>query len=1373
MKEIGHIIKAEREKCGWDQAALVRQLGGEVRQQTISRWEQGNSRPKREMIGRLAELFEMDAEELLEAAGYLSPTVDNPESVALPIRPLATTLPLDRIPFDTFEQFSADLIRQRHPDCQVHRYGGAGHKQKGVDIVVQKGDIYHKAYQCKRHTQFGPADVKKAIEDTTISAEGYCILLTRVATPGARDEIKNHAGWELWDIEDISREVRSLPLDVAVRLVDTYFPGGREAFLGVQEPSAWQTVDEFFRRFSGDQIFTHKWPFVGRTATLKQIKQFLTEKPFIGLITGRGGSGKTRLLRTVAEEAEKDGYSVRFLEVSRDIKPDNYDTLPRHEKLLAIIDDAHERTDVAEMIAGITRVNPKAKILLAMRPYGYSQLAYDLHRVAVHPSELPTWTLEDFTLNEAEEIALNVLEDQGNQAIARRLAQITRDCPLVTVVGAGLIRRGQLDPGKLEKDDSIRKEILRAFRDALVVDPAKGDSRVLRKLLNAIAITQPVPMRNEHFTSALAAFIGLPFDELLPYIRLLEDAGVLIRRGQAIRIVPDLLGDVILAEACYDERSGIPTGYIARVQHGFSGLPLQHVVVNANRIDWQVAQESAGSVSLVSSLWNAIEAEFQGSGIRARLQIIQLVQKVAYYQPDRALALARWAIENPTEELEEIDDALSKMYPPTYISVLHEIPLLLKHVAYNLEYLSEAADLLWELSKTDDRPTNSSSEHPIRILRELAAYQTGKPAKFNNAMIDAAERWLERDDVAQLPHSPFDILESIMATEGYDLFSEGATIAYRPYSINHTAVRHLRGRVNTLAIKEVKSPDLKRAVRGIELISNGLRHPAGLFGRQVSDRERAVWTPMFIATINQLADIASDTALDPVLDIAIRQALEGHKNSSETGTKEAATSVIQTLPDTLEHQLALALHDGWGHLMFGFLQDYHIIGSRQQEWYETIAQALLKDHTGEAIVSMIEHRLNAHVKAFGNVGTPDKLVELLIKREPTMGPIVCQRITDNPASNLISILPVILAVMAESDPQTAIETSRSLLKAGNIATTRAVAQAYGWGRGLRPLALGKGEVELLHELVVHEDIFVRKSMIRAGQLIAKDHPSVAAELVSLVKFEDAETVAKELFLTFSTHGYLQWAALTSEQADRVWQQLRYCPDIGDYWVTEFLGESSKSNPDGVLRLLKERVDYSEAQPKAEKFRPLPLSWDHPLHIRDSANFTSFLREIRDWMADEPDSWRRQKWGADIFCLAARGFDDQVIGVLDEAILSGSEDQLQAVASILHEVPQTFVWDQVDFVKRVLRAAARQGEEYAQMISGGLFASVTSGVRSGRAGQPFPEDIEQRNRAAEIAKTLSPGSVEAALYRSLEQFATENIQLFAERGEQMVDGRDWE
>ena len=50
------------------------------------------------------------------------------------------------------------------------------------------------------------------------------------------------------DAKDLSFAVRNLKdRDAALRLVDTYFPGYREPFLGVRAPGPWLTCDEFFR----------------------------------------------------------------------------------------------------------------------------------------------------------------------------------------------------------------------------------------------------------------------------------------------------------------------------------------------------------------------------------------------------------------------------------------------------------------------------------------------------------------------------------------------------------------------------------------------------------------------------------------------------------------------------------------------------------------------------------------------------------------------------------------------------------------------------------------------------------------------------------------------------------------------------------------------------------------------------------------------------------------------------------------------------------------------------------------------------------------------------------------------------------------------
>jgi hypothetical protein len=60
---------------------------------------------------------------------------------------------------------------------------------------------------------------------------------------------------------------------------------------------------------------------------------------------------------------------------------------------------------------------------------------------------------------------------------------------------------------------------------------------------------------------------------------------------------------------------------------------------------------------------------------------------------------------------------------------------------------------------------------------------------------------------------------------------------------------------------------------------------------------------------------------------------------------------------------------------------------------------------------------------------------------------------------------------------------------------------------------------------------------------------------------------------------------------------------------------------------------------------------------------------------------------------------------------------------------------------------------------------------GTPGQPFAEDVEQRDRAREIAQNLPGGSVAQRLYLSLQASAEHSIKWHADRDE-LMDGRDW-
>ena len=67
----------------------------------------------------------------------------------------------------------------------------------------------------------------------------------------------------------------------------------------------------------------------------------------------------------------------------------------------------------------------------------------------------------------------------------------------------------------------------------------------------------------------------------------------------AVRVIPDMFADVLVANAAYDDRSGGPTSFLDRAQRAASGTALQHLLVNASRIDWQVRDGSPGRADIV------------------------------------------------------------------------------------------------------------------------------------------------------------------------------------------------------------------------------------------------------------------------------------------------------------------------------------------------------------------------------------------------------------------------------------------------------------------------------------------------------------------------------------------------------------------------------------------------------------------------------------------------------------------------------------------------------------------------------------------------------------------------------------------------------
>lgn len=1360
MYSLGALIRDRREALDMDQAELAALLN--VGQQAISTWERGKSRPRRAMLGEVAMALGVDEQALLEAGDYLTPR----PSIEQPARPLSRVLPLDGLPEERFEDFIAEVMSSMYPAGHASRFGGRGHRQFGIDILVVEGGVTLAVGQCKRHREFGPSAVLKAIKEVTIAApKNYLFLSRQTATPGARSEAAKHSNWELWDGEDISRHIRNLPREQAVRIVDTYFPGHRESFLGVPSPGPWLLPEEHFDAFRSS-IFNHEWGLAGRRGELDRLVAAAYQpEATLAVVVGAGGVGKTRLLKALADSAPS-GVQVRILPGDVPVVAADFEMLPQQSELTVVIDDAHELPDTVSVVAGIWRRNRDAKVVIATRPYGLQALYENLARNSLLPEPHLEVKLGDLDFDDATTLAREALGSAARRVVTQRLARLTTDSPLATVVGGVLIKRGQLDPEALEQDENIRFHIMRGFRDALLKDPLAYDPPTRSAVLDAISALQPFRTNETAARESLSAIVGKPYDELHKHVRSLENAGILRRRGNSLRIVPDLLGDVILTDAAFDGSNLLDTGYLSRVEPLITGTSVEHLFVNVNRIDWQVRNQQDGVPSLADSLWTAFQEQIEAADLIDRRGLADLLAKVAYFQPERALRVTRWLIDNPTDHLRDEHSAWKSYVATDYSGVLQALPPVLKLSAMSMATLPEALSQLWELAQGDHRSTNPNPEHPLRILRELAGFGLEKPVMFNSRIVDIVSTWFV--DGQQL--SPFEVLEPMLATEGEDSRFRGHTITFRPYSLDPSSVMKIRQRVIDLAFTQLESPDLRRSGAAVKLLKSALRFPTGSFGRVVSDRERDGWVPGFVDTIERLGNSAATGRLDPAVLVSIRDALYWHENYAEGPTRVAAEQVVGSLPRGVEAGLALVVHDGWGRLVRDRDDDYQTMEARRIELVDDVIAGLdpYEDHD---VVDLLVARLRADRDVHGPTEAhPGPVIATLIKARRNLARLMLEHIrTDQWPSDLDSVLPVVLSAIAEIDPEQGIADAEELLATAPTPRRRSVAQAISWNRGRRELHAG--EFDLLYRLASDPDAVIRRHVARAAQLIAQSRPVQATQLLAALRFADEPDLADDIFSTFRMDVGVSWTNFSEAELGMIRKDLVELPRLGGYSVTEALAVRSSTDPEWVIRLLQDRIERAETLESLREYEAMPFSWDNDLQIRETPEFSASLNGILAWIATNLDSWLRRKMGADLFAAVATAYDRQVVEHLAKALQSGSKEMTCAVAAVLHEAPRTFIWDETEFVREALHAADRLGEDVRKDMVGALWGATISGIRSGTPGEPFPETVEQRDRSRRIARQLPTGSLEERFYNDIAESAVKDIAREAE-DHTSDDGRIW-
>lgn len=1330
---LGRFLAQARLAAGYaQQTEFAAELG--VKQQTVSRWERGLSRPRAEQVPEIAAALGIDAHALRLAAGYTAPS---PPQLSLD-RPW----PVDALPPETFERFCTEFVTLLHgDDAQVHPYGTQGHTQLGIDIDVVLADGTRTTYQCKRHASFGPKKVAAAVAAQTTPADRKVILLSSSASPQAREEIKKHAGWQLWDREDISREARlKLAKRAQIQLVDTFFVGQRMALLGEPELSPWQTPEQFFAgQTEPARGFSHGWTLQGREKELDALVTFATSAtPSVVMLVGNGGTGKSRILKAFADRlaATNPRPSIYFL--SREpLKMKDLEALGSKPKLL-VCDDAHDREDLALLADYVANPGNRSRLILALRTYGVQHILQQTRALGL--AEISRIELQALPKADSEQLAKQALEHFGAPVeFSSRLASYTRDCPLATVIAAQILANDKSLPEFLIDEDTFRTELLRRLVASTVTGiSSKLDAEAVHLALAAIALLQPIKEDDPKLHDAIAAVAGISTHEVARILKRLREAGVLYKRGPSSRIVPDLLGDFIVEERCISA-TGQSTRFAATVFDAAPDAYAEHILVNFGRLDWRKSNGDTRNSRLLEELWSRLK--YQDKYVNPHLRA---AAAAAYYQPRQALAFVRRMLREG-----HVDKMLAD---------------ILRHVAYSHDHLPEACEILWDLGRDDDKPLNQEPSHGIRVLTELASPDLYKPFDFMDQVVDFGLSLIPYDDSWTGIHNPLEILCGALETEGHSSSATHRAVMLTPFIVQQSDVAAIRKKIIDACIALLSHTDTRRALAAARALGSALRAPHGLLGATVPKSMVTAWEIEFAETFKAINAELDRVDVAPVVLVKLAVSTGWYSRYGTGELKKLSRQIVSRLDTTLALRATRLLVDGWGRLS-------DQIGSGRFEGHtkelDTFAQEILSaaGGPGEAY-RFVEGLLPAVLQ--DQESAPHALIDHIIFHSAEYARELLQPVVQGESTASSRYAGRALGRLLRDQHKLALTIVENAVNTSNARLLPVVAEAYAAYKPQPPYS--PLDLRALRGVTSSAQPAVRGWAPHIVHQAAQTDADLAIELTISADFGDSQQLAHDYLMWITGDRRIPFDSIGEPNVKAILQKLLPLPRIDDHWVQEFIKKSLNHYPGLVVDFLVARVTI--AQERGDwSYNPVP--WSSGLHgdwgLMKQQDALQWIRRLFDWaLAQEQAGESVLPWFGDLVRTLCTVSSSDFVEFFRQWILSAGREGFAVATSLARQTPQSFVFEQHEFVVWMMRLARSHGADVLRKLGSALYGAAVSGSRSGVPGEPFPEDIKLRDRAAEVLAGLTRQDPAYELYSDLHRHAIQSIEMQEEEGRMMAE-----
>jgi hypothetical protein len=845
--------------------------------------------------------------------------------MAPPVAPKPNLLPFydPNFSWDTFEGFFCDFVaaapeligKDGKPSRVISStlYGRPGDSQHGIDIRAEmsNGEVW--VFQCKHYKSWGPKQTTDAIAKCDYQADRKFLLVTRPVSPDSREIIAKHADWALWDSDDISREfLLRLPSAEAAKILYRNFgPAWPKELLGLSGSGPLITAEaKFAPLLEPGRSFHHRLDMVGRAEWLTTLDTFVEAKGHrVFFVIGRGGLGKSRLLREWSRgfSDRHKGWALRFISDSPAEFGSALDAAPK--PLVLVFDDAHRLDDVRRALFAELPSRKDIKLVLALRPGPVAQVEAEIISVGFDATHIER-PAEMKRLN--PEHALQLVEAALGPDFADRfrlpLRDLSRECPLLAVLAAELIKRGELAERGLSDTSEFRNHVFEGLvGEARPVEERFG-AILVRDLLHLLAVLAPVKLDVNFFNHA-SAFLGgaTQPDHVSDIISALNEAGLILTTGAGARVSPDLLSDHLAYTACYDKRERNTT-FADRVITHFPPDQFPKLMQHLAEAEWHATNRNQSADSVIEPLWQSFVQRFESGSFYSRGEQLKAWANIAHLQPERTLRLAQLALRLKTAAKDE--HAFIRLQKwDTHSHVLEALPSLLKPLAeHHHEYVAPCLDILWELGRDVPAPPFNSQNHPITKIGEIAKFQRWKNLDIQDELLNWIERLLSGTDWTSRANSPgwllTQMLNPFFATGLEENWITGNTFHWRTVPIHLDKTAKSRDRV-LVALRAIgKSGDAALTLAAMNVLEHAM-HRAYLGPSKVPATFDERWLVERKKALELLAEIIRESG-SPVIHFRARRILLHNSRYEDTEFRVACRKIYETIPDSLDFRIVRA-----------------------------------------------------------------------------------------------------------------------------------------------------------------------------------------------------------------------------------------------------------------------------------------------------------------------------------------------------------------------------------------------------------------------------------------------------------------------------------